>query len=572
MMRRRELLGWGGAALGVGLLPRGALAADELIAYVGRPQDLGTPLETFDRLITPTPVFFVRSHFGPPALVPSRRLRVDGLVDRPLDLGIGDLKQFEEVTITSVLQCAGNGRALHSPRVPGVQWEHGAMGQATWTGVRLADVLKKAGVQPTAAHLRTAGADLPPKPTVPQYARGLPLARALDPSTLIAYRMNGEPLTLQHGAPLRLVVPGWTGNHWVKWLTSIHVQKDEVEGFYSQTAYRFPIKPMAPGAAVAPSEMRPVTSFPVRAVIARPAEGATLAPGAATVVGVAFSGAAPLARVEVSLDGGARWSAAALEGEPGAGRWQVFRHSFNATAGTWRATVRAVDKNGETQPERAQWNPSGYLWNAWHSVSFVVRAAVILLFALGARAARAEQPSQASRGARSDSEQVARADELVTNNCLSCHTEEMLTQQRLSEKQWAAVVKKMVGWGAPVEPENVEALVARLAAAYGPSAPRFEAPRVDAARAAAELARLPDGKYGGGNADKGKTLYQQACGKCHGADGRGSEAGMALADRPLLWRASELAAITRRGRARMPGFPSLSDRDMAAVIAYLRRL
>jgi sulfite oxidase len=376
MIERREFLGMGAMALALGALPRQALAeAERLLARVARPQNWATPIEYFDRPITPTTAFFVRSHFGPPALKPERALTIEGLVDRPLTLAARDLAAFPEVTLTCVLQCAGNGRGLQSPRVPGVQWEHGAMGQAAWTGVRLRDLLDHAGVQAGAAHLRLVGADLPPKPTVPRYVRGLPLARALDPSTLIAHRMNGEPLTLAHGAPLRLIVPGWSGNHWVKWLTGIRVQKEEAEGFYMQTGYRWPKQPGAPGAPVAPSETVPLTSFPVKSIIARPTDGATAKVGVQEIAGVAFSGRAPVKRVEISTDGGRRWSEAALEGEAGLGRWQVFRHRFEQPApGACSAIARATDESGERQPEDPVWNPSGYLWNAWHRVAWQVIA------------------------------------------------------------------------------------------------------------------------------------------------------------------------------------------------------
>jgi sulfite oxidase len=373
MLRRREFLGMGAVAAGLWAMPRAA-GAQPVPLYLDTPQNWATPLSALDRLITPTPVFFVRSHFGPPALDPSRRLRIDGLVDRPLALAAGDLRGFPEVTTTCVLQCAGNGRALQQPRVAGVQWEHGALGQASWTGVRLRDVLARAGVQADARHIRIAGADRPPKPTVPAFVRGLPLERALDPSTLIAYRMNGQPLSLAHGAPLRLVVPGWTGNHWVKWLAHLRVQRDEAEGFYMQTGYRLPKQPIQPGATVAPADTQPVTRFPVKSLIARPADGGIAAAGPQEVVGVAFSGEAPLARVEVSVDGGATFAAAKLEGEAGVGRWQLFRHRFQAGPGAYRAAARATDAAGHTQPAEAQWNPSGYLWNAWHTVSWTVRA------------------------------------------------------------------------------------------------------------------------------------------------------------------------------------------------------
>lgn len=374
MLRRRDILGLGAFSAASGLVGS-TFADDYLLQHVSTPQNLGTPLEHLERLITPNPVFFIRSHFGPPALDPARRVRISGLVRRPIELDLAALSRLPEVTLTAVLQCAGNGRALHVPSVPGVQWIHGAMGQATWTGVRLKDVLDQASVSRDAAHVRLVGADLPPKPTVPSFIRSIPLARALDPTTLIAYRMNGEPLSLVHGAPFRLVVPGWAGDHWIKWLAEVRVQKEEAEGFYYQTGYRIPTEPAPPGSALPPEKMRPLTTFPVKSIIAQPLEGSRRPVGPQEIVGVAFSGERAIARVEVSLDGGGAWHRAALEGEPGPGRWQVFRLRFEAPqAGRQRAVARAVEAGGATQPEKAEWNPSGYFWNGWHRVSWDVGA------------------------------------------------------------------------------------------------------------------------------------------------------------------------------------------------------
>ena len=328
----------------------GSAAGDEgelLIRQGGVPQNLATPLAYFDRLVTPTAVFFVRSHFGPPALDRTRKTTFDGLVKTPLTLGVSELRtSFPEVTVTAVLQCAGNGRALQKPRVPGVQWVHGAMGQATFTGVRLKDVLAKAGITKEALHVRIAGADAPPKPTVPAFVRSIPIERALDPSTILAYRMNGEDLTLAHGAPLRLVVPGWAGDHWVKWLVSVRAAKEEADGFFMKTAYRMPTDLVEPGAAVPPEKMKPATAFPVKSVIARPGGGGPGSQkrplGPQELVGLAFSGVAPIASVEVSIDGGKTFAPAKLEGEPGVGRAQVFRFRFDQpTAGRVRAVTNA---------------------------------------------------------------------------------------------------------------------------------------------------------------------------------------------------------------------------------------
>ena len=380
MLGRRTFIGATGLAFVLGpkkvLADAGAgdAAAAGLLRYVGTPENLATPITAFDKLITPTQLFFVRSHFGPPALDPTRKLTIDGAVKTPMSLGVAELKsQFKEVTVTAVLQCAGNGRALHTPRVPGVQWGHGAMGQATFTGVRLKEVLTRAGVQKEALHVRLAGADLPPKPTVPAFIRSIPIERALEASTIIAYKMNGEDLSLAHGAPMRLIVPGWAADHWVKWLTGIHAQKTEADGFYMQTAYKLPIDPVEPGSAPPPEKMKSLTTLPVKSVIARPTEGSRAPAGTQEISGVAFSGLAAIDKVEVSTDGGKTWKPARLEGDSGVGRWQVFHYSFDQkTPGAVHAMVRARDKKGNEQPEKATWNPGGYMWNAWHSVTWVV--------------------------------------------------------------------------------------------------------------------------------------------------------------------------------------------------------
>jgi len=371
-VNRRGFLELGALAASSAIVARAFAGGGKLLAYGERPQELATPLSAFDQLETPTELFFIRSHFGPPALVANRHVKIGGgFVKKPLQLAVSDLARFTEVTLTAVLQCAGNGRGLIVPRVPGVQWGHGAVGQASWTGVRLRDVLDAAGLDPSAAHVQLAGADLPPKPTVPAFKRSIPIARALDPSTLIAYRMNGAPLRLAHGAPLRLIVPGWAGNHWIKWLAHVEPAAEPATGFYMEKGYRVPKTPIPPGTALTPDNSEPLTVFPVKSLIARPGDGEHVARGRQEIVGVAFSGAAAIAKVEIQLDDGA-WQPAKLEGEPGAGRWQLFRFAFDATPGTHRAAVRATDAAGAVQPEHAIWNPSGYHWNAWHRVTWEV--------------------------------------------------------------------------------------------------------------------------------------------------------------------------------------------------------
>ena len=337
-----------------------------------RPQQLQTPLSDLDGLLTPTERFFVRSHFGPPRWDPLRKLSLTGLVTKPATFTVSSLKRLPHTTVTAVLQCAGNGRALFQPPIPGVQWQHGAMGQAEWTGVRLATLLDRAGLKPGAAHVHLYGADRVPRPATPPFIRSIPLDKAMHPDTLVAWEMNGAPLTLEHGAPLRLVVPGWAGDHWLKWLVGIDVAEHEHEGFFVQKAYRIPPHPVPPGTKVPPEQMQPVTVMPVKSVITSPVEGATTSAGKVEVRGVAFSGVAAVRRVEVSVDGGQTWNEAVLEGAPGVGRWQRFRLVVEAQPGSMSALARATDESGTTQPESATWNPSGYFWNAWHRVGWSV--------------------------------------------------------------------------------------------------------------------------------------------------------------------------------------------------------
>jgi sulfite oxidase len=367
---RRSVLA---AAPALALARSGWADAPRQLEVLGdRPAQLQTPLEYFDRLLTPNDVFFVRSHHGMPRLDLTRKLEVTGLVESPLSLSLAELQKLPQTTVTAVLQCAGNGRALFSPTIAGAQWTHGAMGQAEWTGVRLAELLARAKPKGEAKHVWLIGADLAPRPATPAFHRDLPLQRALAEDTLVAWQMNGEPLPLSHGAPFRLVVPGWAGSYWLKWLTRLELAATEHSGFFVAKGYRTPNAPVAPGAKVPPEQMVPVTVMPVKSIIARPLEGAVLPPGKQEVVGVAFSGLAALKQVEVSLDE-QTWVKAKLEGKSGLGRWQVFRATVEVKAETTpRVVARATDAKGNVQPRELAWNPSGYHYNAWHAVRWSV--------------------------------------------------------------------------------------------------------------------------------------------------------------------------------------------------------
>lgn len=376
-MRRREFLSALALTAATGL-PRSARArsAGGLIELVSRPANYEAPLDAFVHRITPLDSFYVRSHLDTPVIDPGAfRLGIGGLVERPRELTLAQLEAFPQHEVEAVLQCAGNGRALFRPRMPGAQWKRGAMGNAVWSGPRLADVLKTVRPLKAAAHLELDGADRPVLPSTPDFVRGIPLAKGLHPDTLIAVRMNGRPLPKLHGGPARLVVPGWVADDWTKWIERIVVRPDEPKGFFYETAYRFPETPGAPGAPVPPEQTRPMTVMNVKSVIATPAAGAVLGLSGADVQGVAFSGGEGISRVDVSADGGATWSPAELERGPSPYGFVRFLFRFRPTApGPYRLAARAEGGKGAVQPGEPVWNPSGYLHNAVHVVPVEVRA------------------------------------------------------------------------------------------------------------------------------------------------------------------------------------------------------
>lgn len=354
-----------------------ALDAHEYLVRMSRPLDLETPLGALDTYLTPADRLFVRSHFGAPELdAATWRLQLEGLVDKPLTLTLDDLKRFKPHTVTAVLQCSGNGRGLYKPKVPGVQWAYGAVGNVRWTGARLSDVLGAAGVHAAGKHVWLQGADRAVLPTAPRFLRSVPMAKALHPDTLLAYEMNGEPLGVLHGFPVRAVVPGWVGDDWMKWLTYLKVSDQEPPGYFFQVAYRYPNHPVAPGTAVDPKQMSPLTALVVKSLIAHPQEGDELTTAEQVVRGVAWTGNdARIKQVEVSLDGGKSWSSAELYGPDEPYAWRQWRLRWKPKAsGTYSILARATDSAGHTQPAISPWNPSGFLWNGYHGATVRVRA------------------------------------------------------------------------------------------------------------------------------------------------------------------------------------------------------
>jgi DMSO/TMAO reductase YedYZ molybdopterin-dependent catalytic subunit len=353
-----------------------------LIVRVPRPLNAETLIEAFNSWLTPNRQFFVRSHFGPPPPELTQgsvwRLVVRGLVDRSLTLRLADLTQFEAVRVTAVLQCSGNGRAFYRPHAPGVQWERGAVGNAEWTGVRLRDVLQRAGIQRSARHVQMQGADRPVSERTPQFVRSIPLAKALHPDTLLATHMNGEPLPLLHGAPLRLITPGWMAEACMKWLTDLTVQEDEAQGYFMETAYRYPSQPVPPGTHPKPGDqidMLPVEAMVVKSVIVQPNDEMVVPRGRVIIAGVAWTGEGRIVGVDVSTDEGRTWQQAELLGEAAPYAWRQWRFLWQANdTGPHTILSRAIDERGEVQPVASPWNPGGFLWNGMDRVRVRVDA------------------------------------------------------------------------------------------------------------------------------------------------------------------------------------------------------
>jgi sulfite oxidase len=362
--------------LAQGARPTIPAGKEKLLVRSLRPPDFESPVALLDSWITPVEHFYVRSHMPVPSGLDASAwtLQIDGEVNAAATLTLDELKKMPAATITTTLECAGNGRAFYEPPVAGIQWGKGAVGTARWTGVRLGEVLKRAGLKSTGRFVQMNGADRP-LGTMPDFVRQLPIEKAIHQDTVLAYDMNGQPITPLHGFPLRAIVPGWEGAYSVKWLTSLRVADREFDGFWVATGYRYPTRRVAPGAAVDPKDMAPLTGLVVKSLITRPLEGATLVPGKVEVAGFAWAGETDIARVEVSIDHGATWQQARLVGEQAKYTWRRFEHAFDASKPeSYLIMSRATDASGKTQPMTPPWNPSGYLWNAPDAVRVEVKA------------------------------------------------------------------------------------------------------------------------------------------------------------------------------------------------------
>jgi len=335
---------------------------ERLIVRSARPVNLEARLGDLTAYQTPEATFFVRNNYDGSPIDPAQwSVKIEGEVDNPVVLRLEDLKKLPVVTQDVLLECAGNGRSFHKPRASGIQWENGAVGNQTWKGVRLADVLALAKPRPSGRHVAFDGADKPPTPQAPDFIRSVPMWKALERHTMIALEMGGKPVPHLHGGPARVIVPGFVGSASMKWLERIMVLPEEFDGFYMKSNYTAP-------RADNEKEIYSLGSLEVKSLIIGPAEGAKLAPGRVTVWGWAWAGEGELTGIDVSSDGGQTWTAGRFTGAWDRYSWRKFEFDWDAKPGAYTVMARASDSLGRVQPTNRAPNRLGYRWNVIHAV------------------------------------------------------------------------------------------------------------------------------------------------------------------------------------------------------------
>ena len=390
MQKRSQFLMGAGSAVGTLALTRAANAAypqvmqpfengarplvafpqkRPLIVLTPRPPQLETPFAVFDEgVLTPNDAFFVRWHNADiPTSIDgaAHRIAVTG-TERTLHLSIADLKTFEPVELIAVNQCSGNSRGFFGPRVPGGQWTNGAMGNARWKGARLRDILAKAGLKAGTKQIQFDGLDKPALSTTPDFLKSLDVEVARDENVIVAYEMNGFPLPLLNGFPVRLVVPGWYSTYWVKMLSHIEALDHIDDNFWMKTAYRVPA---TPNNSVAPTDKGyptvPIGTMVVRSFLTNVSDGGVLASKTQEIRGIAFDKGTGIARVEFSTDGGTTWADASLGRDFGRFSFRPFRAEIRPKPGTTMTlATRATAADGSIQIATPIWMPAGYQRNS----------------------------------------------------------------------------------------------------------------------------------------------------------------------------------------------------------------
>lgn len=345
-----------------------------------RPPNLETPLHFFRYDLTPNEAFFVRWHLaGIPAEVDTQsfRLEIGGFVQHPLSLSLQDLRtKFPQRKMVAACVCSGNARSLFKPRVAGAQWVNGGMGNAEWTGVALSDILKYAGAKQGSCTISFNGLDKPPMDVTPDFVKSLNYDHANDGEVMIAYEMNGRPLPLLNGFPLKLVVPGWYATYWVGMLNEIKVHSDTFHGYWMDKAYLVP-RGKTNGDEQPDKlakDMEPISRIAIRSFFVSPVPGTEIETGKPqTIEGLAFDDGTGINTVELSSDSGQHWQPASLQPSLGKYSWRRWTYDFTpASNGSHKLWVRAGNTAGQTQPWQ-QWNRSGYCRNEIESLTLTAR-------------------------------------------------------------------------------------------------------------------------------------------------------------------------------------------------------
>jgi len=361
-----------------GTVPNKAVLAEKnpvVRPHSDRPLTASATAEHLGDDVTPTDRHFIRNNLLTPDFDATKHtVEIAGLVDKPMVLTVAELRsKFPETTAQAMIECAGSGRTGFNPTPRGTPWPaSGGMSCSRWTGVRLADVLRAAGVRADAVHVAFTGADFGVLPTIPKVARSVPIAKAMERHTLLAYGMNGGPLPKIHGYPLRVVVPSWAGSASIKWVARIEVLDAPLKGPYMDESYRIPRYPVEPGGKMPPGALM-TEGWPVKSIITHPAPNAAASVGKPMLVaGKAWAGERDIARVELSFDEGRSWRRAELNAGADKYAWRTFSLAYSPDRpGYTTVLARATDDAGNVQPAIAAWNPLGYFWNGWHRVGFV---------------------------------------------------------------------------------------------------------------------------------------------------------------------------------------------------------
>jgi DMSO/TMAO reductase YedYZ molybdopterin-dependent catalytic subunit len=405
MITRRHLLGTAGAgaalaisglpkfseslAAGVGTspgVPEGVNSIASMASLPGkkpliqlsdRPPNYESPIEYFRTPITPNDKFFVRYHLSDIPEIKAENYKIsvggDG-ANGQSELTLDDLKKMPAIEVVAVNQCSGNRRGLSKPHVAGVEWGYGAMGCARWKGAKLKDVLDKVGLKKEAIEIAFNGADGPAFDKTPDFIKSIPVWKAIDESTIIAYEMNGQPLPHFNGFPARIIVPGWTGTYWMKHVISITALTKPQGGFWMNPAYRiplgkFPLRDRFTSQEYAPNT--PITEIVVNSLITSHRDGAKVQAGKIAVSGMAWDGGYGIRTVEVSTDGGKTWGSAALGQDLGVYAFRPWSFDLTAKRGKNTMMVNAINKIGQAQTSELIFNPAGYHNNVMQNITLM---------------------------------------------------------------------------------------------------------------------------------------------------------------------------------------------------------